>query len=95
MKNLLASLLRKAAEKISSEKPTEREFVVVVTGAGDPVTEKISSESPLKAAELAAAVVAKRRMQSTMERSWKIQALVEDQRFHVQTMAVIRSEVLQ
>jgi hypothetical protein len=91
----IAKVLSWAAMQLQSSatQPEQREFLVVVTGAGDPTTERVNAISQTQAVELGCALVAARRLKNTSERSWRLKALVEEHSFEVVVQCVLKAEV--
>ena len=94
IRQLAANLFSRAANKLQPRTPEERDYNVVVTGAGDPQAESVRAKSTVQAAELAAGKVAKHRLAKTPERSWRLVALVGDVRHEVVVQCVLKSEVV-
>jgi precorrin-2 methylase len=88
LRQLVTSFAKKAA-------PAEKSFAVVVVGAGEPQHETVRAKTALQAAELACNEVARRRLASTDERSWRLTALVDNARFEVVVATILKAEVIQ
>jgi hypothetical protein len=91
----LAMALSWAAAQLQSKatQAEQREFIVVVTGAGEPTTERVNATSQVQAVELGCARVAARRLKNTSERSWRLKALVEEHSVDVVVQCVLKAEV--